>query len=273
MNTNKYKILVLSDLNKNTDSILKNTVSLSKMINADIDFFHVKKPTDIVERESQLSAMRTINKEQIATKKKIKDFLDPFSKSYDVKINFTFVIGNVKHEIKEYIKASKPDIIVLGKRKVKALKFVGNNITDLVLKTHLGAVMIASNKNILEPKKEFCLGLLNSKEQSFEKTFAENLIAQTQRPLKSFSFVETNSNEDEKDISVTQKTVNYVFEKNENAIKNLSNYLIKNKVNLLCLNREKSNEKSNTLKAEIKEIIDKVNVSLFITNKEQIPAH
>ena len=31
------------------------------MIDGEVDFFCVKKPTDIVEKESQLSAIRTIN--------------------------------------------------------------------------------------------------------------------------------------------------------------------------------------------------------------------
>ena len=50
------------------------------MIDGDIKFFHVKKPSDVVERESQLSAMRTINQEQIITGKKIQEALDPISK-------------------------------------------------------------------------------------------------------------------------------------------------------------------------------------------------
>ena len=268
MKTNKYKILVLSDLNKNTDSILKNTVSLSKMIDAEINFFHVKKPIDIVKRESQLSAMRVINKEQIGTKKKIQEFLNPFSKSCGVDINFMFAFGNVKHEIKEHIKIVKPDIIVLGKRKAKTLKFIGDNITGFVIKTHKGAIMIASSENVLEPKKEFHLGLFNSKAQSFNMTLVEHLIAQTQKPIKSFSIIESNALKNENNVSVTEKTVDYVFTKNDNAIENLSNYLVKNKVNLLCLNREKNNKKSNALKSEINNIIDKVNVSLFITDGE-----
>ncbi|GAA4896018.1 hypothetical protein GCM10023311_21000 [Flaviramulus aquimarinus] len=273
MKTNKYKILVLSDLNKNTDSILKNTVSLSKMIDAEIDFFHVKKPIDIVERESQLSAMRVINKEQLGTKKKIQEFLDPFSKSYDVNINFTFAFGNIKHEIKEHIKTVKPDIIVLGKRKAKTMRFIGDNITDFVLKTHKGAIMIASSENVLEPKKEFNLGLFNGKVESFKMTFVENLIAQTQKPLKSFNIIESNALNEQNNTPLTEKTVDYVFDKNDNAIKNLSNYLVKNKVNLLCVNRGKSKKKSKALKSEINDIIDEVNVSLLITDSEQKQTH
>jgi hypothetical protein len=90
MENKKYKILVLSDLKEGTDSTLKNAISLSKIIDADIEFFHVKKPTDIVERESQLSAMRTINKEYLETEKKIKNTIEPISRVYDMKLKSSF---------------------------------------------------------------------------------------------------------------------------------------------------------------------------------------
>ena len=272
MKKNKYKILVLSDLNEGTNSTLKNTVSLSNMIDADIEFFHVKKPTDIVETDSQLSAMRIINKEQIITNKKIQKALDPISKGYNVNISSSFAFGNVKNEIEEHIKTSKPDVIVLGKRKAKGLKFLGDNIIDFVLKIHKGPVMIASNKNGLDPDKELHLGLFNDKEESFNLEFTEDLIAQTIRPLKSFSII-NNDKTKEKEVSSSSKTIDFVFEKNDNTIKSLSNYLVKNKVNLLCVNREKDNEKSNVLKSEIKDVIDNVNVSLFLINRAQRSAH
>ena len=266
MRNNKYKILVLSDLKKSPSTILKSTVSLAKIIDGDIKFFHVKKPSDVVERESQLSAMRTINQEQIITGKKIQEALAPISKDYNVNINSTFAFGNVKNEIEEHIKATNPDVIVLGKRKAKGLRFLGDNITDFVLKIHKGPVMIASNKNGFTPDKELHLGLFNDNEESFDLEFTEALIAQTKRPLKSFNIITNTNVTEEKEVSVSTKTVDFVFEKNDNTIKNLSNYLLKNDVNLLCVNRQK--DKSNVLKSEIKDVIDNVNVSLFIINKE-----
>ena len=172
----------------------------------------------------------------------------------------------MKNEIEEHIKATNPDVIVLGKRKAKGLRFLGDNITDFVLKIHKGPVMIASNKNGLAPDKELHLGLFNDNEESFDLEFTEDLIAQTKRPLKSFNIITNTNVTEEKEVSVSTKTVDFVFEKNDNTIKNLSNYLLKNDVNLLCVNRQK--DKSNVLKSEIKDVIDNVNVSLFIINKE-----
>ena len=74
MKNNRYKILVLSDLKDSTNSILKSSVSLAKMINGDVAFFHVKKATDVVENDSQLSAIRTINKLHTKTRSQIHFF-------------------------------------------------------------------------------------------------------------------------------------------------------------------------------------------------------
>ncbi len=82
MKNNRYKILVLSDLKNSTNSTLKSSVSLAKMINGDVDFFHVKKATDIVEYESQLSAIRTINKLHTTTSTEIQHLIDTISKDY-----------------------------------------------------------------------------------------------------------------------------------------------------------------------------------------------
>ncbi|WP_460220194.1 universal stress protein [Psychroserpens sp. MEBiC05023] len=265
MKSNKYKILVLSNLKGSTTSTLKNTISLSKMIDANIEFFHVKKPTDIVETDSQLSAMRTINKERIVTEKKIKQLITSISNDYDVDIKTSFAFGNIKNEIKDHIEKTKPDIIVLGKRKQKALSFIGDNVTGFVLDTFDGPVMLASEKYGLEPEKELSLGFFNNNKHTSNLGFTEHLINQTDQPLMSFNIVDKPGQQNENLISSSNNTVDFVFEKNDNAFKTLSNYLEKNNVNLLCVNRSHISGRQSKVKSEIKEVVDKVNVSLFLT--------
>ena len=264
---NKYKILVLSDLKEGTNTTLKNTVSLSRMINADIEFFHVKKPTDIVETDSQLSAMRIISKEHIIIEKKIQNLVAPISEEYEVNMNTSFAFGNVKNEIENAIEKVKPDVIVLGKRKQKTLNFIGDKITEFVLKTHKEAVMIASDTYGIEPGKELSLGFFNNEKQPLNLNFTDELIGQTEQSLKSFNIVEKSNDTREKLVSTTNKTVDYVFEKNDNTFKTLSSYLIKNKVNLLCVNRGDNTKNQNNITSDIKDVVDNVNVSLFFTNE------
>jgi nucleotide-binding universal stress UspA family protein len=253
MKINKYKILVLSDLNKSTSKTIKSSVSLAKIVDADINFFYVKKPTEVVEKESQLSAMRTLNKEYFSIDKKIKSIIGPISEKYKIKINHTFSIGNLKNEIEKHIDQIRPDIIVLGKRKSKAINFIGDNITSFILKKHKGPIVIIDDKNELEPDKELSLGLFN-----YSKTndiFSENIIRSTKSPLKAFNIANNSDSLNNETPLKDTKTVEYVFSEGDNVLKNISNYLLKSNINLLFVNR----------KQNIKDVINKLDCSLILT--------
>ncbi len=62
-------------------------------------------------------------------------------------------------------------------------------LTSFVLKKHNGLILIASDKNTIEPNKELTLGVLNATEKSFNSDFAQKLIKHTQKPLKSFRII------------------------------------------------------------------------------------
>ncbi|WP_223032461.1 universal stress protein [Hanstruepera marina] len=268
MKNNKYKILVLSDLKDATNNVLKNTASLSKMINGEISFFHVKKPTDIIERESQLSAFRTINENHTTVKKRIEHFVGSL-KDQGIPVDFSYAFGNVKNEIENYIAKNKPDIIVLGKRNSNPVNLMGDNITDFVLKVHNGFVMIADSENILEADKSLSVGLLNGKEWFKNVSFSENLLKYVKTPIKSFRVVNNNVvTEENKQSDI--KTVEYVFERNDNTIQNLSNYLSKSNVNLLLVdsNFKNTNPKEGLKPSDIKSVINQLNIPLLISNNK-----
>lgn len=159
---NKYKILVLSDLKDNTNLILQNAVKLSKAIDAKIQFFHVKRLVDVVATDSQLSAMRSINSEYVATDNKISEVITPICETQNVKIQKSFAFGNVKNEIENMLNTYQPDVVVLGNRKRNMLGFIGDNITDFVIKKHKGAVMNASKFEGFDFDKELSLDFLKN---------------------------------------------------------------------------------------------------------------
>lgn len=266
MKNNKYKILLLSDLNKSATSELISTVSLARMLDGDITLFHVKKPTDIVERESQLSAMRSINEEHISTNKIIENLIKPVCQEYQLNIGYDVAIGNIKFEIEAYIKNYQPDIIVLGKRKSKTINFMGDNITDYVLKTHKGSIMIAAPNQSLQPNQDAMLGVLNTNDQASDTNFIEGLISKTNQPIKAFKIV---SKLEQSNTTANNKTVEYVFEKGNGAVDNVSKYALKSKINLMCFDNAQQ-QKSNT---NIKSVISKLNVSLLLTGQQSKMLH
>lgn len=260
---NNYKILVLSDLKGDTASMLKSTVRLAQMIGGSIEFFHAKSPTEIVENDNQLSANRAVNKEFTATDNKIKNLRTLFSQEYSADINFKFSFGNVKNEIEKRINEYAPDIVVLGKRKVKPLRFMGDRTTEFILKKHSGAIMIAASENGLEPNKDISLGVLNGTETSFSMDFAKELLDSAQEPLKSFQMVKNPTTMQKAHIPTDKKVLEYVFEHNDSAVKNLSKYVSKNNINLLCINRA---QKKQNIASDISEMVEKLNVSLLVAN-------
>jgi len=261
MKNKKYKILVLADLKESTKATLNSAVGLAKMIDGEIELFHVKRATDLVDRESQLSAIRNINEQYRVVDKKIKGLLKPLPKDNNLKIKHKYATGNVKEEIENYINEVKPDVLVLGKKKRKVLSFVGDKITDFVLKTFKGEIVIVSNENALEPNKELSLGVLNGIDSSLNTLLAENLIGNSKKAIKSFKIGATHVKDTSNAIS-ENKTVEYIFEDGPNAVKTISNYIAKSDVNLLCLDRSYSNTKSLNY---AKDVINNVNVSLLVS--------
>lgn len=269
MKKNKYKILVLSDLKKSAANTLKSTISLAKIIDADIAFFHVKKPIDILEKDNQLSAMRTINQENGATDKKIQNLIAPISEEFNVNIDYSFAFGNVKSEIEKSIKAHQPDIIVLGKRKFKSI--IGDKVTQFVLKKYPGIIMIAADKNSMEPNKELSLGVFNGLNPSINSELVEDLMAHTKKPLKSFKIAEKVEGAKEAKDAPESKTVEYVFEQSDNVINSLSNYLLKNNINLLYIDREKclAPNKASHKTSNVDNAINKFDVSLLLIGEQK----
>ncbi|WP_299670463.1 universal stress protein [uncultured Polaribacter sp.] len=258
---NTCKILVLSDVDKSTRGVLKNGINLAKMLNGEIDFFCVKKPTDIVEKESQLSAMRSINENFIKADNTIKKLIKDLSANEKIPIRHKISFGNLKDEISDHLKDIKPDIVVLGKRKSTILSFMGDNIIDFVLKEYAGTTMIVSEKNPLEATTKISLGLLNDA-NSLKNRFAEKLVSYTNKPLKSFQ-INTKSSIENK-TSTAEKTIDFIFEEGDHVFKNMGNYLSKNNINLLFVNRE--NEKIKSSKSRISNLANNLDCSLMLTN-------
>ncbi len=270
----KYRILVLSDLGKSASTTLRSTVGLAKMINGDITVFHVKKPSEIVNRENQLSAMRTINDKHTEVDREIKDLTKPLSDELGMKIKYSFAFGNVKNELSAFFEKSRPDIIVLGKRKSKPFKLLGDSITEFVLNHFDGVVMIASDKDCLVENKEITLSTLNSSEPTFNLAFADELMKHSLKPLKSFKIVKNSRLEKNLSKTTDTETIEYIFEQNDSAIKKISNYLSKNSINVLSIDRtqKEKNRADDLTETDISSVIGKIDVTFLVSGKQKYNA-
>lgn len=261
------KILVLSGLKQNLESTIKSAASLAKLINANVDFLYVKKPTEIVDNESQLTAIRSINREQIEMQSKMKRLLEPYTQKYDIRIKSKFAYGNVKNEIKDYLNLTNPDIVIIGKKNVSPFKFKNDGVTDFILNTFEGPVLIAPKSSNLDPEKELSIGILNDHNNNNKLSVIEELGSRSANPLKSFTIINESNRNYTLDLVNKINHTEFVFEKNDNVLSSVSNYIDKSKVNLLCLDRSNNSKIAKAQLLSSKEIISKINVPLLFGGK------
>jgi hypothetical protein len=263
MKNNKHKIAVFSDLNESIDNTLKSAVNLAEMVNGEIELFHVSKASTIVNNESQLSAIREINSDFINIDNKMKKIVNDFTNESGVRILYSHAIGNPKLEIGNYIKENKPDIIVLRKKKPILSGLLSNNITKFVLENHSGSVFIANDNMVLDINKKLSLAYLNEGEEMHKIDFEDLLFSYSAGPLKSFKIVTDSAYKSSPRTYKGKKATEYIFEKRDNTIESLSNYISLCNVNLLCLGRDSN--------STIADLIGNLNIPLFIASKAKQP--
>ncbi len=261
----KYKIVVLSNLKDALKTTLKNAIRLAQTVDGEIEVFNIQKPAEVVKKENQLSAMRVISAERTATNKKMRAIIDPIAKEFGLKIKYSFVFGNVKDEISKYIDYKNPDMVILAKRKSKFFNALGDRITEFVLNTYKGEIMIAADTNTLEPNQEIALGTLDDIGSFSNPELMEQLLQQTEKPLKSFKFIKSTGKPKKSQMPQTQKTIEYVFDHNPSALEKLPKYVSKNNIDLLLINwaKKENTHSSGLISSDINGIIDKLNIPLM----------
>lgn len=263
---NKYKILVLSNLTDASTQVLKSASRIAQLIEAEVELFHVRKPTKIIKNESHLSAVRELKDHYVLVEKKLETMTASISENTQLKVSHFFTFGNIKTEILEHIEKSKPDIIVLGKRMSNTPNFLGDNIFTLLLKHFQGAILVGNDEFVLEHKTKVSLGLFNSTNTKTSVPCINSIISNTDRPIRSFSIA--NSIPKEANDTAKEDIVSYVFEKNDQALKNMSNYVLKNKVNLLFVDRESkvSNTTDSLTISELNELVNTIKTPVLLSN-------
>ncbi|MEM9678831.1 MAG: universal stress protein [Bacteroidota bacterium] len=262
MKTNStYKIAVLTDLSSSADQTLKSAVNLSKLLNGHIDLYYAKSSNGIAKFENQMSSLRALNEAYTDTKIQLSELAKRMSKTEGVNINYTFSVGQVKREIKDYLTQTQPDIVVLGKKKQKLVNGFGDGITKFVLKHHKGGVMISSPYNMME--QDLTLGMVNTNLELLNTPLAKHLTTMSSSPLKSFVIGNQKSTSSKSEHNV--ETIEYVFEDGPNSIKTVSNYVNKNNIKLLYMEKAKALGKGiRSLTPDFNTMISKINAPILV---------
>ena len=270
----KYRILVVSDQTKTSQTVLNNAVNLAKNLNGSIELFYVKSPARVVRYDNQLSAMRELNQERVRIEKEMKAIVDEIAENERIPIIYDFTFGNVMNEVKKHIDTTQPDIVVLGKAKSKVSNLFGTDLTSYLMKDFKGTLLISSNDQTLSVSKEISLGILDDKMSKGNGDLAADLEKSSTNPVTWFKIngpkTPPGIGSDEQSLQGTTRpsgTTTFEFEPGANFSNSVSKYVERSGVNLLCVRRSKLMDFSNNEKLASKQIqkaIQKTDIPVLI---------
>jgi nucleotide-binding universal stress UspA family protein len=255
---NKYRISVLLDLSKSSDLVLTNAVQLARALNGSVEVFHVKPAVDIIKRESQLSAIGSIYKDDRDTRAKIQDLIRSIEQEEGITISYKLEYGNVKSRVRDYLTLKNPDILVLGKRRQG---FLGESITDFVLNETNTNVLITGKDDKFHTFKDLSLGVFGSGLRENGLEIIKDLKRDSEKPVRIFNIKDTVTQEQE--LSPVYKTVSYVFSEGANALDGLASYVSRTNTQLLFVSKSKSKSSSFRTNAT-KQVLRKTKVPILI---------
>ncbi|MCA0959586.1 universal stress protein [Muricauda ruestringensis] len=257
----KYRISVLLDMTDNSESVLSSAVELAKRVDGDIEVFHVKPATNLIKGDSQLSAIRTLNQDDRATRSALEQLISRVSLNEDFTIGYKLEYGNVRNRVGDYLAKATPDFLVLGKQRPKIGVFF-ESITDFVIDqvshTH---ILILGNDNTLRSFDDINLGIFGDELAENDLDLILELKRDNEKPVRHFGI--SDEQESETRAYPWQKTVSYNFSRGSNAVDGLVSYVSRTNTQLLCIS-QKGNDSDFFKSSPIKSVIRKANVPLMI---------
>jgi nucleotide-binding universal stress UspA family protein len=263
------------DKSKASYNALRNAVNLAKLVDGSIDILQVKSPTSVVRYENQIASMRAIGDERSKQKKELKNIMQLIAKEEGIPMQCNFTFGNVRNEIKNHIEKTKPDIVVLGKRKKKLVNFLGDHVTKDLLKTHKGSILISGNNDdAFSLYNNKSIGFLNTIDGIDKLALTNDLKKLTKKPLKIFKINHYDAPQTTHVASVKvnehtekKKTIVYEFDAKDNAASGMANFISKNNLALLCIKKDKNNGSLlSRLNKTLTTTIEKTNIPVLILN-------
>ncbi|MFD2098587.1 universal stress protein [Flagellimonas iocasae] len=227
----KYRISVLLDLTKSSEQVLTNAVQLAKTLDGAVEVFHVKPAADVVQRESQLSAIRTIYKDDRDTRSQMQKLIGTIEREERMTISYRLEYGNVKNRVRDYLALQRPDILVLGKRRPG---FLGDSITDFVINETETHVLITGKDDKFHTFKDLNLGVFTNGLRENGLEIIKDLKRDSDKPVRVFN-IKGKVQPSEQELNPLQKSVSYVFTEGANALDGLVSYVSRTNTQLLCV--------------------------------------
>lgn len=251
-----YRLLVVFDQSKESFLALQNAIELAKTINGAIDILCISKWSKVIKTENQVALLRSLEENQQRVKLKTQKLIDSITEIENLALIYSYTHGNVIEETQKHIAITSPDIVVIGRQKKKFSSYFDTRNIDQLRKGYNGFLLLAGEKNKKAKDQSMRLGFLDEKEVSRASELIQTLIRKAMPTLNVF----TISNKQKKVVETKEKMVFYEFDKNDIVDSTISNYIQKNKIDLMCV---KWNDPDQSL---TKKIIIKTEIPILLTN-------
>ncbi len=256
----KYQLAVLMDLPNASEVVLNNAIGLAKTIDGAVEVLCVKAPVDVVKSENQLSAMRTIHKDNRTTEAELQKLIQRVSNREGFPVSWKIAYGNIKNCIKDYISSKQPSIVIMGKQRTKLANFFGKGITEFVVNECGADVLIMGDDKRFHSFSNLSLGVFGNAVKEYDLDIISDLNRQTTKPTKFFSIGDSGDAPKEE----LKDTISYVFSEGSNALDGLTSYVSKTNTELFCISKQQSKV---VLEGQVspKEIAQRLDIPVLIT--------
>ncbi len=265
----KYRLLVLMDLSKASEIVLKNAVQLAKVIDGHVEVLYVKGPADVVECENQYAAVRSIHEDYKGSKLRFRRIIRKTEKENRISVTYRMAYGSIRKAIKEYMSKNNPDIVLLGKTKSSLADLFRQSVTKFVLKHCNVNVLIVGEDQKFHSYEDVSLGVYGEiiEQKGFE--IIKDLKQQNNNPIRFFRIGKQKDSQEQFEIRHSeQNAVSYVFSEGANAIDSLAAYISRTNTQLFCIPRRLDNNGSsfryNGVEIPVNQVIQRLDIPVLI---------
>ncbi len=265
---------MVKDQSKHFQVALQNAVNLAKMINGSVDLLYVKSPSQVASFDNQLAALRELHQESDTARKTMKDVVDLITASEQIPITYNLTFGNIINEVQQHINKTRPDIIVVGKRRTKITNLFGVDLTTYLLKNYQGALFISGEEKALSSPDDLALGSLDDLFSKNKSKLSGDLARRTSKPITFLKINSTNKKEKpspstmgSNEATMRANMTTFEFDHTANISESVSKYVERSGVSLLCVQKSKLldlNKEIKNVNRQIQKTVEKTNTPVLV---------
>lgn len=216
------RILVLATPENRSGHLVKAAEMLASRFGATVQILHVKAPASAIQQDNQFSAKKELYEDSRQTRKKLQDIAgSEYSKSVDLRY------GNVKGTVMEAMAESAPQLVIMGKRVRKVAGILGDRLTEAVLDSAPGSVLILDDTAGLD---SFSAGVY-APDKGVQLGLWEPLLTERASNTRYFSIGKSSFGETESDPAKQH----FVFTDDADSLERVISFATKTRTDLFCI--------------------------------------